>query len=63
MKNALTILLFVCLIPAVNSIAQSKDSLVVAAIIKEATQNSTLKKLIQIKSYPLLPTETIYLLL
>ncbi len=45
MKNALTLLLIVCLIPAGNSIAQSKDSLVVAAIIKEATQNSNLKKM------------------
>jgi carboxypeptidase Q len=45
MKQILTVLFITCLVPAGNSIAQTKDSLMVAAIIKEATENSNLKKL------------------
>lgn len=44
MRNVVIIFLVACLIP-VSNIAQSKDSLMVAAIIKEATENSNLKKL------------------
>ena len=44
MRNLITIFLFTILIPSINGIAQSKDSLIVAAIIKEASENSSLKK-------------------
>jgi hypothetical protein len=44
MRNVIAFLLITILIPAVNCIAQSKDSLIVAAIIKEASENSSLKK-------------------
>lgn len=44
MRNVVTVLCIVFLMPA-TSIAQSKDSLMVAAIIKEAGENSALKNL------------------
>ncbi len=45
MKQILTVLFIACLLHAGNSIGQTRDSLMVAAIIKEATENSNLKKL------------------
>jgi carboxypeptidase Q len=45
MKNILGLLLVVCMMPASFCLAQSKDSLVVAAIIKEANENSQLEKM------------------
>ena len=43
MKNALRLLTILFLLPATISFAQGKDSLMVAAIIKEANENSQLK--------------------
>src|SRR5258705_7219251 len=43
MKNIIALLLIICLVPAPASMAQSKDSLMVASIIKEATENSQLE--------------------
>ncbi|MEP7254174.1 MAG: M20/M25/M40 family metallo-hydrolase [Ferruginibacter sp.] len=45
MKSILKLLLIVCLLQANTVFAQSKDSLMVAAIIKEATENSQLENL------------------
>jgi len=44
MKNIVRLLTILFLIPATISFAQSKDSLMIAAIIKEANENSQLKK-------------------
>jgi hypothetical protein len=43
MKNALRLLTILFLFPATISFAQGKDSVMVAAIIKEANENSQLK--------------------
>jgi len=43
MKNIIKLLLIICLLPGPDCLAQSKDSLMVAAIIKEATENSQLQ--------------------
>lgn len=45
MKNVIALLLIVWLMPADTGFAQSKDSVTIAAIIKEATENSQLKNL------------------
>jgi len=45
MKQILTVLFIALLIPAGKSIAQTRDSLMVAAIIKEASENSNLRKM------------------
>lgn len=45
MKNIINLLLIVCMMPASVCFAQSKDSLTVAAIIKEASDNSQLEKM------------------
>ena len=45
MKNIISLLVIVCMMPASVCFAQSKDSLTVAAIIKEANDNSQLEKM------------------
>ena len=45
MKNIIKLLLIICLLPAQFCLAQTRDSLMVASIIKEATENSQLEKL------------------
>ncbi|MEO7307639.1 MAG: M20/M25/M40 family metallo-hydrolase [Ferruginibacter sp.] len=45
MKNIIKLLLIICLLPGPDCQAQSKDSLMVASIIKEATENSQLETL------------------
>lgn len=45
MKSLHKLLLVICILQASFSIAQTKDSLIVAAIIKEATENSQLENL------------------
>jgi len=45
MKNTMKLLFVVCLLQANMAFSQSKDSLMVAAIIKEATENSQLENL------------------
>ncbi len=45
MKNTLKFMMMVCLMQAYSSFAQSRDSLITAAIVKEATENSQLETL------------------
>ncbi len=45
MKNIKAILFIICLVPAGLCFSQTKDSLTVAAIIKEATENSQLENI------------------
>ncbi len=45
MKNVIKLLLIICLVPASVCFAQTKDSLMVAAIIKEASENSQLENM------------------